>query len=57
MLRASGQSDTQIADAIRAAAAMQNPYVWALLGVIGTVVTGIVVALIAAAIVKKRAPK
>ncbi len=55
MLRSKGISDTEIAEALKAAAAMENPYLQALFGAIGTVVTGVVVSLVASAIVKKRA--
>ena len=55
MLRTKGISETEIAEALKAAAAMENPYLQAMFGAIGTIVTGVVVSLIASAIVKKRA--
>lgn len=53
LLRSKGMPDAQIVETLKAAAAMENPYLHATLGVIGTIVTGIVVSLVASALVKK----
>lgn len=55
MLRSKGIPEAQITEALKAAAAMENPYLQAMFGAIGTIVTGVVVSLVASAIVKKKA--
>ena len=54
MLKAQGLADTDINTQIAAAAAMQTPFINAITGVIGTVVTGVVVAAIAGAYWRKK---
>lgn len=54
ILRSKGIPEAQIVETLKVAAAMENPYLQATFGAIGTIVTGIVVSLIASAIVKKR---
>ena len=53
MLRLKGIPEAQIVETLKVAASMENPYLHALFGAIGTIVTGIVVSLIASALVKK----
>ncbi|KAF0242017.1 MAG: hypothetical protein FD180_4160 [Planctomycetota bacterium] len=53
LLRTQGIPEAQIVETLKAAAAMENPYLQATFGAIGTIVTGIVVSLIASALVKK----
>ncbi|MEK7469058.1 MAG: DUF4199 domain-containing protein [Planctomycetota bacterium] len=53
LLRSKGIPEAQIVETLKAAAAMENPYLQATLGAIGTIVTGIIVSLIASAMVKK----
>lgn len=55
LLRSQGLPESQIKETLQIAASMQNPYLQALLGAIGTIVTGIVVSLVASAVVKKKA--
>ncbi|MCE9582051.1 MAG: DUF4199 domain-containing protein [Planctomycetes bacterium] len=55
ILRSKGIPEAQIVETLKLAASMENPYLQATFGAIGTIVTGIVVSLIASAIVKKRA--
>jgi hypothetical protein len=54
MLKAQGLSEADIKMQVAAAAAMQTPFINALTGVIGTVVTGAVVAAIAGAFLRKK---
>jgi hypothetical protein len=54
MLKAQGLSDADITMQVGAAAAMQTPLMNALSGVIGTVVTGVLVAAVAGAFLRKR---
>ncbi len=54
MLKTAGMSEGEIKTQVAAAAAMQTPLVNALSGVIGTVVTGVIVAAIAGAIWRKK---
>ncbi len=54
MLKTAGMSEDEIKTQVAAAAAMQTPLVNALSGVIGTVVTGVIVAAIAGAIWRKK---
>jgi hypothetical protein len=54
MLKTQGLSDADITMQVGAAAAMQTPLINALSGVIGTVVTGGLVAAIAGAFLRKR---
>ena len=54
MLRAAGMSEADIQTQVAAAAAMQTPFMNAISGVIGTVVTGVVVAAIAGAFLRKK---
>jgi hypothetical protein len=54
MLKAAGMSEADIQTQVAASAAMQTPFMNALTGVIGTVVTGVVVAAIAGAFLRKR---
>jgi hypothetical protein len=54
MLKAAGQSEAEIATTVAASAAMQTPFMNALSGVIGTVVTGVIVAAIAGAFLRKK---
>jgi hypothetical protein len=53
-LRAQGVGEAQIANQLAVDAAMQTPLMNALTGVIGTVVTGVLVAAIAAAFLRKK---
>ena len=54
MLKSAGMSADQINSQVAAAAAMQTPFMNAISGVIGTVVTGAVVAAIAGAFLRKK---
>jgi hypothetical protein len=54
MLKAQGLSEADIKMQVAAAAAMQTPFINALTGVIGTVVTGVIVAAIAGAFLRKK---
>jgi hypothetical protein len=54
MLKAQGLSEADIRMQVAAAAALQTPFMNALSGVIGTVVTGVVVAAIAGAFLRRR---
>jgi hypothetical protein len=54
MLKAGGLSEAEIGSQVAAAAAMRTPLVNALTGVIGTVVTGCIVAVIAGAFLRKK---
>ena len=54
MLKSSGMAEAEIQSALAASAAMQTPLMNALSGVIGTVVTGVVVAAIAGAFWRKK---
>jgi hypothetical protein len=54
MLKAAGTSEADIKAQVAAAAAMQTPFINAITGVIGTVVTGLVVAAIAGAFLRKK---
>lgn len=54
MLKASGLPETEIQAQVAAAAAMQTPFINAISGVIGTVVTGLVVAAIGGAFWRKK---
>lgn len=54
MLKSSGMPEAQIQSTLAASAAMQTPVMNALSGVIGTVVTGVIVAAIAGAIWRKK---
>ena len=54
LLRTQGIPEAQIVETLKVAASMQNPYLQALFGAIGTVVTGVVVSLVAAVLVKKK---
>jgi len=54
MLKSAGMSADQINSQVAAAAAMQTPFMNAISGVIGTVVTGVVVAAIAGAFLRKK---
>jgi hypothetical protein len=54
MLKSSGMADAQIQSTVAASAAMQTPLMNALSGVIGTVVTGVIVAAIAGAFCRKK---
>jgi hypothetical protein len=54
MLKAGGLSEAEIGSQVAAAAAMRTPLVNALTGVIGTVVTGCMVAVIAGAFLRKK---
>ncbi|NUN50463.1 MAG: DUF4199 domain-containing protein [Candidatus Brocadiae bacterium] len=57
LLRSKGLPEAEITEALKVAASMENPYLHAAFGAIGTIVTGIVVSLIVAAVVKKGASK
>jgi Zn-dependent membrane protease YugP len=54
MLKSTGLPEAEIQAQIAAAAAMQTPFINAITGVIGTVVTGLVVAAIAGAFWRKK---
>jgi hypothetical protein len=54
MLKAAGKSESEIATTLAASAAMQTPFMNAFSGVIGTVVTGVIVAAIAGAVWRKK---
>jgi riboflavin transporter FmnP len=54
MLKAQGLSEADIKTQVAAAAAMQTPFINAISGVIGTVVTGVLVAAIAGAFLRKK---
>ena len=54
MLKTQGLSEADIKMQVAAAAALQTPFINALTGVIGTVVTGVVVAAIAGAFLRKK---
>jgi riboflavin transporter FmnP len=54
MLKSAGMPEAEIQAQIAAAAAMQTPFVNAITGVIGTVVTGLVVAAIAGAFWRRK---
>jgi len=54
MLKAQGVPDAEIAAQVAASAAMQTPFMNAFTGVIGTVVTGLVVAAIAGLFLRKK---
>ena len=54
MLKSAGMSADQINSQVAAAAAMQTPLMNAISGVIGTVVTGVIVAAIAGAFLRKK---
>jgi len=54
MLKSAGMSEADIRTQVAAAAAMQTPFINALTGVIGTVVTGVIVAAIAGAFLRKK---
>lgn len=54
MLKAGGLTEAQAGSQVAAAAAMQTPLVNALTGVVGTVVTGTLVAAIAGAFMRKK---
>ena len=54
MLKSAGMSADQIKSQVAAAAAMQTPFMNAISGVIGTVVTGAVIAAIAGAFLRKK---
>ena len=54
MLKSAGMSEAEIKTQLAAAAAMQTPLMNALTGVIGTVVTGVLVAAIAGAFWRKK---
>jgi len=54
MLKTQGLSEADIKMQVAAAAALQTPFMNALTGVIGTVVTGVVVAAIAGAFLRKK---
>ena len=54
LMKSSGMADAQIQSTIAASAAMQTPLMNALSGVIGTVVTGALVAAIAGAVWRKK---
>lgn len=54
MLKSSGMAEAEIQSSLAASAAMQTPLMNALSGVIGTVVTGVIVAAIAGAVWRKK---
>jgi len=54
LLKTAGLPEAEIASQVAAAAAMQTPFMNALSGVIGTVVTGVLVAAIAGAFLRKK---
>ena len=54
MLKTQGLSEADIKMQVAAAAALQTPFINAISGVIGTVVTGVVVAAIAGAFLRKK---
>ena len=54
MLKAAGMSEAEIQSQVAASAALQTPFMNALSGVIGTVVTGVVVAAIAGVFLRKK---
>ena len=54
MLKAAGMSEADIKTQVAATAAMQTPFINAITGVIGTVVTGVLVAAIAGAFLRKK---
>jgi len=54
MLKAAGLSEAEIQSQVAASAALQTPFMNALSGVIGTVVTGVIVAAIAGAFLRKK---
>jgi len=54
MLKAAGMAEADIRTQVAASAAMQTPFMNAISGVIGTVVTGVVVAAIAGAFWRKK---
>ena len=54
MLKAAGMAEADIRPQVAASAAMQTPFMNAISGVIGTVVTGVVVAAIAGAFWRKK---
>jgi len=54
MLKAQGLSEADIKMQVAAAAAMQTPFINAITGVFGTVVTGVLVAAIAGAFLRKK---
>jgi hypothetical protein len=54
MLKSAGMPEAEIQAQVAAAAAMQTPFINAITGVIGTVVTGLVVAAIAGAFWRKK---
>lgn len=55
ILRKQGIPESQVTEALKTAAAVQTPALQAVFGAIGTVVTGLVVSLVASALVKKKA--
>ncbi len=54
LLKAAGMSEAEIQSQVSASAALQTPLMNALSGVLGTVVTGVVVAAIAGAFLRKK---
>jgi len=54
MLKAAGMAEADIRTQVAASAAMQTPFMNAISGVIGTVVTGVLVAAIAGAFLRKK---
>ncbi|TAK56718.1 MAG: DUF4199 domain-containing protein [Bacteroidetes bacterium] len=54
MMRGEGKSETEIETAIQAAMVMQTPFLQALFGLIGTVVTGLIVSLVVAIFYRKK---
>jgi hypothetical protein len=54
LLKAKGMSDADIKAQLDAQAPMQTPFMSALFGFLGTVVTGLVIALVAAAFIRKK---
>lgn len=54
LFRSQGKSDSEIKDLLDAQAPMQNSFMQALFGFIGTVVTGLIVSLVAGAFLKEK---
>ena len=54
MLKSAGLSEAEIRSQVAVAAAMQTPFINAISGVVGTVVTGLVVSAIAGAFLRKK---
>ena len=54
MLRAAGKTEAEISDLVTASASTQTPFMQALMGFLGTIVTGFVVSLILGIFIKRK---